>query len=483
MRPLRSVGARLSLALLLVVAIVLGLVYVIVVPSLKNRLVDSRLNALRRATPGLVTRFEQAAVVQDFLDDASAHTNSHAVLLSSVPPNLHVASVDYISPQSTPTSEATALERDRIALLALSSGRFASGVINRGGDRFAEVAVPLPDTRWVLLLSSSLHDALENVDLVQRRLLIAGGIGLLAALVIGFGAATLFARRIRRLERAADRIAGGDFDEPVRDAGSDELGELARAFERMRVRLAQLDHARREFVANASHELRTPLFSLGGFLELFADEELDEPTRREFIDTMRGQVERLTKLAEELLDLTRLDSGRLHVERRPVDLSALAESLVAEFGPVARSEKHPLELELDGEVTALGDEQRILQIGRILVENALLHTPEGTNVRVEAAQRDGEAVLSIANDGPKIPFEQAEQLFERFYRGDGARASGSGLGLAIAKELAELMGGAVQFDGGAAKTTFTLSLPRSESRRGRKHVETVSEDRGAPVSQ
>src|SRR5205823_5394665 len=89
-----------------------------------------------------------------------------------------------------------------------------------------------------------------------------------------------------------------------------ELGELARAFERMRVQLAQLEHARREFVANASHELRTPLFSLGGFLELMSDEELDEPTRREFVATMRDQVDRLTKLAEELLDLTRLDAGR-----------------------------------------------------------------------------------------------------------------------------------------------------------------------------
>ena len=83
----------------------------------------------------------------------------------------------------------------------------------------------------------------------------------------------MFARRIRRLERAADRIAAGEFDEPVVDAGTDELGELARAFERMRRRLAQLEHARREFIANASHELRTPLFSLGGFLELLEDED------------------------------------------------------------------------------------------------------------------------------------------------------------------------------------------------------------------
>src|SRR2546427_12224777 len=121
------------------------------------------------------------------------------------------------------------------------------------------------------------------------------------------------------MERAAGRIAGGHFDEPVADRSSDELGELSRAFDRMRIRLAGLDHARREFVANASHELRTPLFSLGGFLELLEDEELDEPTRREFLDTMGGQVRRLTKLADDLLDLSKLDAGRLHVETQPAD--------------------------------------------------------------------------------------------------------------------------------------------------------------------
>src|SRR5207244_2143204 len=104
------------------------------------------------------------------------------------------------------------------------------------------------------------------------------------------------------LETAAERIATGRFDEPIVDRGADEVGQVARAFDRMRQQLAQLEHARREFIANASHELRTPLFSLGGFLELLTDEELDEETRREFLTTMRDQVERLAKLATELLD-------------------------------------------------------------------------------------------------------------------------------------------------------------------------------------
>src|SRR5439155_1753100 len=124
-----------------------------------------------------------------------------------------------------------------------------------------------------------------------------------------FGAATAFARRIRRLERAAERIAAGDFSEPVVDRGRDELAQLAAGFDRMRLQLAQLDDARRAFIANASHELRTPIFSLGGFLELLRDEDLDEATRREFLGTMAEQVERLSRLATDLLDLSRLDAG------------------------------------------------------------------------------------------------------------------------------------------------------------------------------
>jgi signal transduction histidine kinase len=227
----------------------------------------------------------------------------------------------------------------------------------------------------------------------------------------------------------------------------------------MRVRLAQLDDARREFVANASHELRTPLFSLAGFLELLDDEEIDEATRLEFLDSMRDQVSRLTKLASDLLDLSRLDAGRMTVEHEPIDLGELAADLVEELGPVARATQHELALEPVGDAVALGDELRTLQIGRILIENALLHTPPGTPVRVRALTRGGKAVLEVEDEGAGIPVERQAPLFERFFRLEGTRASGSGLGLAIAKQLAELMNGGVELDSRPGRTVFGLNLP------------------------
>jgi signal transduction histidine kinase len=293
--------------------------------------------------------------------------------------------------------------------------------------------------------------------------LLSAGAALAIALLLGYGGAWIFARRIRRLERAADRIASGDFEEPVRDSGGDELGDLAVAFERMRVRLAQLDDARREFVANASHELRTPLFSLAGFLELIDDEGLDEATRLEFLDSMREQVDRLTKLASDLLDLTRLDAGRLRVEREPVDLGALSEELAEEFAPTAAASSHELAVQSLDRAVGLGDELRTLQIGRILVENALRHTAPGTAVWVRALTRDGCAVLEVEDEGGGIPSERQEQLFERFFRLDGTRASGSGLGLAIARQLAELMEGSVSVESVPGRTIFAFQLPLAAS--------------------
>jgi signal transduction histidine kinase len=331
--------------------------------------------------------------------------------------------------------------------------------VTRDGVRYAEVAVPVGGDGTVLLLSASLARALGDVSLVKRRLLIAGGVVLALVFVVGYALAWVFARRIRRLERAADRIANGMFDEPVVDTGQDEVGELARAFERMRRRLAQLDHARREFIANASHELRTPVFSLGGFLELLDDEELDEETRREFLTTMREQVQRLEKLATELLDLSRLDAGHIDLDREAVALDEVARTAAAEFTAVALQSGHDLEVDARRSVLAIADEQRLLQIARILLENALVHTPGGTHVRIEVKENRGRARLAVTDDGPGIDEAEVANIFERFYRVDGAQASGSGLGLAIARELARLMGGSLELERSDGRTTFAVALP------------------------
>jgi two-component system OmpR family sensor kinase len=148
----------------------------------------------------------------------------------------------------------------------------------------------------------------------------------------------------------------------------------------------------------------------------------------------------------------------MHVEREPVDLDALGRDLVDEFRPGATASAHELEHEGEGTI-ALADELRVLQIGRILVENAIRHTPPGTPVRVRTLARGGNAVVEVEDAGRGIPPEREEQLFERFFRLDGTRASGSGLGLAIARQLAELMDGSVTVESAPGRTVFALQLP------------------------
>src|SRR5262249_46017206 len=458
MSTFRTVGALLSFALLVVVALVLGLVYLIVVPSLQMRLVDSRLNTLDRAARTLADEYRRNDRDPDFFSNASADTNARVILMS-----VYSQSPTLVTPgsfSSLPGRNLGDYTNDPVATLAAQTSHLERGTVKRTDGEFAEVAAPIRNGSGnILLLSAPLHDALADVDAVQRRMVFAGVLALFVALAIGYGAARMFARRIRRLDRAADRIARGRFDEPVADSGADELGELSRAFDRMRVRLAGLDHARRAFVANASHELRTPLFAIGGFLELLEDEELDEQTQREFLETMSGQVRRLTKLADHLLDLSRLDAGRLHVETQPVELSSVAGTAVEEFSGIARASDHPLDFARNGPAEARGDPQRVLQIARILLENALVHTPPGTPVEVAVRRVNGGAELSVVDAGPGISPEDRAELFERFYRGDSTKASESGLGLAIAKQLAELMGGRIELDSEPGRTVFSLVLP------------------------
>jgi two-component system OmpR family sensor kinase len=296
---------------------------------------------------------------------------------------------------------------------------------------------------------------------VKHEIVVGGIFALLVALGIGYVSAQQVARRLNRIEAAARKIADGDFGSriPVDSAG--QLGRLARTFNEMQRRLAELDGARKQFVANASHELRTPIFSLGGFVELLEDEDPSPEERVEFVHTMREQIERLTKLTTDLLDLSQLDAGAIVVQADSVDLSALARDVSREFGP--RADQHGSRLELrrpSRPVVARADPERVRQITRILLDNALTHTPEGTKVTVTANSVNRRVELTVSDEGPGIPQRVQGRIFERFYTAE--TGGGSGLGLAIARELAQRMRGRISITSNKRFTAFTLDLPPAE---------------------
>jgi two-component system OmpR family sensor kinase len=272
---------------------------------------------------------------------------------------------------------------------------------------------------------------------------------------------------VARLERAARRVAAGDFTGAIPVDSGDELGQLAGALDDMQRQLAELDSARERFIATASHELRTPIFSLGGFLELLHDEDLDAETRSRFLEQVRQQVDRLGKLATGLLDLSRLEAGGLELHPRPADLGVIARTVTTEFVPALAQHASSLHLRLLAEpITVVCDPERVAQILRILVDNAIIHTPRGTTIVVTASAAPGEdgtapaargGVVTVRDSGAGIAGGELDRIFEPFHTSGGVQ--GSGLGLAIARELAERMQGRLTVQSAPGRTIFSLELP------------------------
>jgi signal transduction histidine kinase len=457
MGALRSLRLRLVAVLTGVVACAMGVVFLYVVPSLRQNLISDRLTRLetiarsQQHALGLVNAFSSGVRIRHALAhtgrlanaQAGAYSDQNGVLstLPGTPPPV-------LGPGNS------------IVRAALRSG------IGHGRTPGGGVVVAIRVPNGVVLLSQGVGDVNAAASLVEHRILIATGLALAVAIVVGWGLAVAVSRRVGKLESASSRIAAGRFGEPIGDESPDELGRLARSFDLMQARLAQVDRARKDFIANASHELRTPLFSLAGFLELLDEEDLDADTREEFLQTMREQVTRLTKLATDLLDLSRLDSGAVEVVHEPVDLAAAARGLVREFrGLAARHGSRVVLARPPGGLPhGIGDEQRVQQIGRVLVDNAVRHNPDGTEVRVEVGADDGHVTLTVSDDGPGIDADSQRHLFERFWRGPQGSSSGSGLGLAIAGEMAQRMGGEIAVHSEAGHTSFALRLPSDSGR-------------------
>ncbi|MDX6604822.1 MAG: hypothetical protein QOF23_1331, partial [Solirubrobacterales bacterium] len=313
----------------------------------------------------------------------------------------------------------------------------------------------------------SVGGAASGLYAVKVQILVGGLIALVLATALGLYYAQAGARNIERLQEAARKVADGNFETKIPVAAAGQLGQLARTFNEMQRRLAELDSARKQFIANASHELRTPIFSLGGFVELLDEEDPSPEERAEFVRTMRQQIARLTKLTADLLDLSQLDAGAIVMHPRGVDLGAIAREVTREFG--ARADLRGSRLELrtpDQPAIAHGDPDRVRQIIRILLDNALSHTPEGTNVTVTTYSANRRAEVTVSDEGPGIPQRVQSRIFERFYTADSA--GGSGLGLAIASELAQRMQGRITISSSRRFTAFTLDLPPAAREEAQK---------------
>ena len=461
----RSLRNRLALVFFAITLVAIAALYLYVAPGLRSRLLDQRMGELMsaaRTESGQIVKTvgsaEPAHVVQEKVDAAALSSGDRVTLLlvSRTPTGLQ------LSPQvdsSKPTAAGAVPEA--LAREAAAQRRVLTGTERVTGGTLAEAATPVlyhGRVADVIVYSSSVSDVLRSVGVIRHQILIAGGLALLLALVGGYVVARALAQRVKRLELAAQQVAAGDFEHPIAVDSPDELGQLAVAFNRMQRQLALLESAREKFITTASHELRTPVFSLGGFIELLEDEDLDEEDRQRFMDQVKDQVERLRKLSVDLLDLSRLESGSLQLRPEQVDLGELTRSVSGEFEPALASHDSHLELRLAARtIEAQCDPVRVAQIMRILLDNALTHTNPGRRIVVTATRSDGQVRLAVRDDGQGIDPGSLPRIFEPFFTGDDVQ--GSGLGLAIASELAERMAGRLSVNSDSGQTTFTLEIP------------------------
>jgi signal transduction histidine kinase len=322
------------------------------------------------------------------------------------------------------------------------------------------IVISLITTLIIYLSVVTIGGAGSGLSEVKAQIVIGGLVATVLMIAIGVYSTHLAIAQVGRLKDAARKVADGNFETkiPLASIGIGELGQLARTFNEMQKRLAELDIARKQFIANASHELRTPIFSLGGFIELLEEEDPSPEEREEFVRNMRQQIDRLTKLTTDLLDLSQLDAGVVVLHTRSVDLGGLAREVTREFSARAELRGSPLELRTpERPAVAHGDPDRVRQIIRILLDNALTHTPEGTKVTVTTYSANRRAELTVSDEGAGISQRAQSRIFERFYTAD--TAGGSGLGLAIASELAQRMQGRITISSSRRYTAFTLDLP------------------------
>ncbi len=305
-------------------------------------------------------------------------------------------------------------------------------------------------------------------------------IGLLA-MAVSISAGAAIARRItvpiRRLTDATRGLAEGDLSHRVSDDpgkwGSTELLELATGFNTMAdrvqesVEIIRRDRDRsRDFLADVSHELRTPIAALRTFNELLQERAGEDPVARaEFLEASGAQLERLDWLAQNLLELSKLDSGLVLLDLRPDDIRSTVEQAVEQAEPAARRRGIDLAIRLpEHPLRIRHDPVRVGQVVANLVGNAIKFTPRGGHIAVEVSPAPDGARIVVTDDGVGIDASELPRIFERFYRGTGAneaRGSGSGLGLAIVRSIVEMHGGTVAVESRLnAGSTFTVILPR-----------------------
>ena len=323
------------------------------------------------------------------------------------------------------------------------------------------------ETIGVVYVSTVAKATDDFIDDIKWILIV---ISLIVCILIGILSSVMADVIISPVERLTKIIRGmqddGKLDEKVEVNGNDEVSQLGEAFNTLIDKLNEFEEDRRAFVSNASHELKTPLSSI----KLLADsilsmgENVDGEMVCEFMEDINGEIDRLNKIISRLLDLSKLDVRHEKLDLKVTDINEMAHRIVKSLAPVAQSKEINLSVLTTHEILALVDREKFWQVVYNITDNAVKYTPEGGTVQILVYNEGERCRIEISDNGIGIPKDDAEKIFERFYRVDKARAretGGTGLGLAIAKSVVESHGGTVSVDSTLGEgTRFIISIPK-----------------------
>lgn len=292
-----------------------------------------------------------------------------------------------------------------------------------------------------------------------------------AAVIVAVGVSLALSRRVvaplQEMTSASRRIAEGKYDERVAVKSVDELGQLGESFNQMATELEQVESMRRQLIGDVSHELRTPLTAIKGSMEGLVDGLL--PANAETYQQIHAEADRLSRLVDDLQELSRVEAHAYPLDLREADVAALVETTIKRLTPNARAKRVVLTSSLPRELPHLiADEDRLGQVLLNLTANSIQYTNEGGAVTISAERKNGEIQIAVTDTGMGIPPEHLAHIFTRFYRVDKSRSrasgGGSGIGLTIARHLVEAHGGRIwaesEGEGKGSRFVFTLPLKK-----------------------
>ncbi|MBZ4645116.1 MAG: hypothetical protein PWR27_1460 [Petroclostridium sp.] len=332
-------------------------------------------------------------------------------------------------------------------------------------------AVPIvkeKETRGVVYLSTSAQNIVDFLKDFRKKLY---GITLVVSLLIGllsFFLAGVITGPVEELTAAIRDMSDGKLNRKVEIRGNDEIAQLGTAFNKMIERLNQVEEKRHQFVSDASHELKTPLSSIKVLAEsLMHMQQLEMPIIKEFLSDINNEINRLSRIIDKLLMLTRMDIFENELEMKNVNMKALLQGIVKSLSPLAGKKGIELRLKANEDIFVLVDEDKIWEAIFNIVDNSIKYTPEGGNVTIDIDKSEYSVTIIVEDNGIGISGTEINKIFDRFYRVDKARAretGGTGLGLSIALDAVKLHGGDIQVESEEGKgSRFKITIPYRET--------------------